>query len=687
MRRSPVSATFLLVCLACAAVADAAEASAPTFYARRDYPDYAYNWVAVADTNGDGVPDVIESLGGAIQVLFGNGNGSFRQGPLTHITTNAAPFTFAAADLRGGHAVDLVLAGDALTNPGGGPWGIFVSLGNGDGTFQPAVFYPAGTDTNTQYVVIGDFNGDGILDAATVGSSGVWLFTGKGGGAFNPGVLTPFQGASPTNYSLLAAADFRGNGKLGLVVATPSGFAVLLGNGNGAFQPQQNFPNPVQPGTSCGFVVGALTKGGYPGIAANCGSPNYTALYFGTGVGFSGPAYAYMPQGVYAIADVNGDGIPDLVNSWAYVALGEGKGKFGPPVLHPVQVSASGFGPGIVVPAHLRSPGLVDLVVQGAGAVSVLLNLGKGDFKDGVWTPLPSQGYCAASADFNGDGKPDVAVNTGQGVSILLGTGLASAPLAAGQAITLSNAGCLLTADLNGDHIPDLVVPQPNAVDAYLNNGDGTFSLKSSTPGSTGIGAVTLGDFNRDGKVDFATTGNSLALGNGDGTFQTPVPLMVTPPPSGFNNIAAGDLNNDGWPDLVLTSGAEFEAAIYILLNDQHGGFTQSSFNPCKKAFTLGCNPSEVILADVNGDGNLDLVVGQVSVGGVVVYLGDGKGGFTQSQGLADVLAAPGAVMVADLNGDGIPDIGLMEAGTLGIFLGKRHVCGALLHRRGTRSG
>jgi hypothetical protein len=208
-------------------------------------------------------------------------------------------------------------------------------------------------------------------------------------------------------------------------------------------------------------------------------------------------------------------------------------------------------------------------------------------------------------------------------------------------------------------------------VDAYLNNGDGTFSLKSSTPGSTGIGAVTLGDFNRDGKVDFATTGNSLALGNGDGTFQTPVPLMVTPPPSGFNNIAAGDLNNDGWPDLVLTSGAEFEAAIYILLNDQHGGFTQSSFNPCKKAFTLGCNPSEVILADVNGDGNLDLVVGQVSVGGVVVYLGDGKGGFTQSQGLADVLAAPGAVMVADLNGDGIPDIGLMEAGTLGIFLGK----------------
>jgi hypothetical protein len=115
---------------------------------------------------------------------------------------------------------------------------------------------------------------------------------------------------------------------------------------------------------------------------------------------------------------------------------------------------------------------------------------------------------------------------------------------------------------------------------------------------------------------------------------------------------------------------AELGAAIYILLNDQHGGFTQSSFNPCTKVFTLGCDPAEVHLADVNGDGNLDLVIGQTSPGGVVVYLGDGKGGFTQSQAITDALNAPGAVMVADLNGDGIPDIGLMEAGTLGIFLG-----------------
>src|ERR1039457_877000 len=178
-----------------------------------------------------------------------------------------------------------------------------------------------------------------------------------------------------------------------------------------------------------------------------------------------------------------------------------------------------------------------------------------------AWTPLPSPGYCAAAAGFNGDGKPDVAVNTGQGVSILLGTGSASAPFAAGQSITLSNAGCLLAADLNGDHIPDLVVPQPDAVDAYLNNGDGTF--------------------------------------------QTPVPLMPNPPSNLFADIAAGDLNGDGWPDLVLSSGPENSTiGIYVLLNNQHGGFAQTIINTCPTLFAPGCNPSEIHLADVNGDGN-----------------------------------------------------------------------------------
>jgi hypothetical protein len=135
--------------------------------------------------------------------------------------------------------------------------------------------------------------------------------------------------------------------------------------------------------------------------------------------------------------------------------------------------------------------------------------------------------------------------------------------------------------------------------------------------------------------------------------------------------LAAGDLNNDGWPDLVLTGGVQDLATIYILLNNQHGGFTKSTISTCYSTDAVPCNPSEVILADVNGDGNLDLVVGQASPGGVAVYLGNGQGAFTLSAALSDVLDAAGPVMVADVNGDGIPDIVLSEAATLAIFLGK----------------
>jgi hypothetical protein len=217
---------------------------------------------------------------------------------------------------------------------------------------------------------------------------------------------------------------------------------------------------------------------------------------------------------------------------------------------------------------------------------------------------------------------------------------------------------------------PDLLVPTASGMNAYLGKGDGTFTLKSSTPLSA-TGYVAVADFNRDGNLDFATSGNLLALGNGDVTFQTPVPLVANPPMGLFSNLAVGDLNGDGWPDLVFTSGAEDSATIWALLNNQHGGFNVNTIPTCLSAFTIPCDPSEVIITDVNGDGKPDLVVGETSHGGVTVYLGDGKGGFTPKQALKDALNAPGPIMVADVNGDGIPDIGLMEAGTPGIFLGK----------------
>jgi len=355
---------------------------------------------------------------------------------------------------------------------------------------------------------------------------------------------------------------------------------------------------------------------------------------------------------------VNGDGIPDLVSDYGNIAFGKASGGFTTPLPYPVE---SAMGAHNVVLADLRNNGLTDIVIDAQVAVSVLLSEGKGGYEDGLWTKLPGGAACGVTADYNGDGKPDVAVNTPTGVAILLGTGVAATPFTTGATMTLADTGCLLTGDLNGDGIPDLLVTTPTALVAYLGNGDGTFTESSSTPVSPGY--VVLADFNHDGKLDFATSGGQLALGNGDGTFQSPLPIVSNPPSAGYGNIAVGDINNDGWPDLVCTNSAISSSSLYVLLNDQQGKF---NLVPT----TFGGESAQAVLADLNGDGNLDLVISYIQGGGAGVYLGNGQGGFTSQTGLPDPIGFLATLMVADLNGDGIPDILDLEGDTLQIYLG-----------------
>src|SRR5690242_15341645 len=162
MRRNVMLAAYLLAYLA---LARAASPKMPSFFARRDYLGLFSQWVAVADTNGDGIPDLIATDQGYVEVLFGNGDGTFRSGPSQN-TIAMFSSSHVATDLNGDGRVDLVLPASLES----GQEGIAVCLGNGDGTFQFGVFYQAGNDTGMVSLVVGDFNGDGIPDIATPGS-------------------------------------------------------------------------------------------------------------------------------------------------------------------------------------------------------------------------------------------------------------------------------------------------------------------------------------------------------------------------------------------------------------------------------------------------------------------------------------------------------------------------------------
>ncbi|MGD0133755.1 MAG: VCBS repeat-containing protein, partial [Bryobacteraceae bacterium] len=502
--------------------------------------------------------------------------------------------------------------------------------------------------------------------------SGVWLLTGKGDGSFNAAVLAAPLAGSGWN---IAATDFNGDGKLDLAVGlhnagtTGNGFAVLLGNGNGTFQTPQMFSTPKKPAS---LAVGSLTKGGPPGIAAvGYGSGNEVDLYFGNGAGgFSGPKRVSLPgAGIVnglVIGDVNGDGRPDLITASGYVAYGEGAGNFSAPVSYAVD---STYQPMNLALGDLRNNGLTDIVTNAKEVVSVLLNQNNKGFEDGVWTSVPGGAGCGVKGDFNGDGHPDLAVNntsgsTSQGIVILLGTGKGDAPFTLGSIITLGGAGCLVTTDLNDDGKLDLLVPVQGNVYAYLGNGDGTFTLASITP-TPSSGYIATGDFNHDGNVDFATTGNLIALGNGDGTFQNPTDIVANPPSTGFSGIAAVDINNDGWKDLVLTNNGLPYTDAFVLLNNHKGGFTQV---PTK----FGEGTAQPILTDLNGDGNLDLVLEEPDGGAAVLYLGNGKGEFTlQTTFAGTFLLTPSLIGVADVNGDGIPDVLNLASDTMQVYLGQ----------------
>jgi len=232
-------------------------------------------------------------------------------------------------------------------------------------------------------------------------------------------------------------------------------------------------------------------------------------------------------------------------------------------------------------------------------------------------------------ADFNGDSKPDIVVINAGGwgtVSVLLnlGGGNFSAPISTSTGG--SGAIAITSGDFNHDGKADLAVVNnvSNNVSILLGNGDGTFRLDSYASVHTGPVAITQADFNRDGNLDLAVvnslTGDvSILLGNPDGTFRAAPQLVVGSAPTG---IKAGDFNGDGIPDLAVADGSLGQQLVYIFLGNGDGTFRSGGTVP------VGNEPFALVAHDFNHDGKTDLAVANLASNNLSVLLGNGNGTF-----------------------------------------------------------
>jgi FG-GAP-like repeat len=632
--------------------------------------------VASGDFNNDGKVDLAVTVSGGVDVLIGNGDGTF-QPPVTYaVNAHEGGYGIVVADMNNDGIPDLVVTTFS------GPTTVVILLGKGDGTFQTGI--PSGSlNSGANTLAVGDFNGDGNLDVVVTSENfkSIGILLGNGNGTlqpvFNYAVVGNHQPAS------VGVGDFNKDGKLDIVVAC-GGIDLFLGNGDGTFQPATEFvPNQ----STQELVVADVNNDGNLDVAFK--SPTGVAVLLGQGNGNFGSAINSPSDGAsgdLALADMNGDGELDAIIGAEVVMAGHGNGKFAAPKAF---YTDGGFS-GDFIAVDVNGDGKPDLVEATGAPISsglaVYLNTGSGALKAPQTFSTNSFNTLLAVADFNNDGKLDAAaLNTGNpGVTIptlnvLLGNGNGTFQTATtGVDVTATQA--IAAGDFNNDGNMDVILLSfvgngNGSIVFYPGTGDGTFGTPASFNAGFESVAMTIGDFNNDGNLDVAVVNScinsvncqngqvSILLGNGNGTFQSPLSFNVGSTP---NSIVAADFNNDGNLDIAVansTGGTKNSGNVSVALGNGNGTFQAATTT------TSGADPEGIVAADFNGDGQIDLAVSNVGVNTVSVLPGNGTGGFGTPIKTGGVISSK-VMVVADFNGDGKPDLATGAGGGVYVLTG-----------------
>jgi hypothetical protein len=479
-----------------------------TFRALIPFPNAAvnnFNFVAVADFNSDGKPDLAGLTANALVMLKGNGDGSFQAwGAYATPFYEGGPDSLIVADIDSDGNLDVVLGNgnSQVIGPTASTNTISIYLGNGDGTLQAAPYFLMGAAGQISGTAVADFTGDNKPDIAANDSNGnLYLLTNQGGLQFKQSLVN-----APSGILQIAAADLNGDGKpdlIGIEVVqfqATGNVIVMLGNGDGTFQAPRKFAVGMLPYT---VAIGDVNGDGHPDIvavtqvnAAQSQSKNAVSVLIGHGDGTFAAAASYAvgsnPVSV-AIADFNGDGKNDF--------------------------AVADFG-------TAGTP-------SDSGDVSVLLNKGDGTFQSAVKIATGGNPSAVVAADFNNDGKQDLAViNSGTStLSVFSGGGNGAFQAPTSIALTNFPTG-LLAADFDHDGNIDLAATGSIDTTILINQGGGVFTPVDMIAGSHNLGPAALMDLNGDGRAELvvaATAGVIVFPGAGPIPAMAPVTLASSP--------------------------------------------------------------------------------------------------------------------------------------------------------------
>ncbi len=642
--------------------------------------------MAIADFDGDGLPDMVASNAGGLSIALGNTDDAFD--PPTSFSPGTDARDLAALDLNGDPWMDLVApdfaAGDLL-----------VHLGSPTG-FSPGTPYSVGGLPRS--IAVADFNGDGFQDVVTGNQStnDVSVLLSLGTGTLAPEIRLAV-GAVPYDVTV---ADLNGDDSTDIATANiiSNDLSILLGNGSGGFAPEIR---ALAGNGEAALVASDFDCDGIQDLAvANNGSADVSIL-IGNGDGTYGSATHYpvetSPNSITAL-DLEGDGIQDLAvsNGAEVIAFaGQGDGTFVTSV-----VDLPGTAPSFLTAGDINSGGLEDLAVANPSANRVELLIqdsrmaswtlptgarpsklavadidqdshldvismnrlsddasffrgnGNGTFRPEIRFGNLNNPSGVVVSDLDGDQHLDVAFAAWNGAEVVVyfGSGNGAFPSSTSAPAAAGTCG-LAVGDVNGDLEPDIVATQCNddSVGVFLNNGNRTFLPSVSYAAGIYPVGVVLGDFNEDDDLDIAARlwGGDLSVmpGNGDGTFGPAVTHAV-----GFQGSpVVADFNHDDHLDLASDVGAGFG----ILFGNGDGTFLPLV------PYDIDHSVVDIAVEDINNDGNLDLAIAgsSSSTPEVVALLGSPSGTFPFAIRMTEPGLSPVSIALGDFNEDGGADM------------------------------